>query len=91
MFKKSKTAFFVQMTVKVTCAYFVLLNLALNGSDQPRQIHSSQQKKKMCGPFDYYDDEEEKALRSKSAARPGEMTPLVTLSSKRGRASLTLG
>lgn len=42
-----------------------------------------------CSPSDYYDDE--KALRSRSAARPGEMAPLVTLPSRWGRASLTLG
>lgn len=40
-------------------------------------------------PIVHYDDE--KALRSRSAARPGEVAPLVTLSSRWGRASLTLG
>lgn len=47
-------------------------------------------------PADHYDDdddddEEEKALRSRSAARPGDMEPLVTLSCRSGRASRTLG
>lgn len=45
-----------------------------------------------CTTTDFYDDDvEEKALISRSAARPGEMAPLVTLSSRWGRASLTLG
>lgn len=45
-----------------------------------------------CSPSDYCDEEDEvKALRSRSAASPGEMAPLVTLSSRWGRASLTPG
>lgn len=40
-----------------------------------------------CSPTDCYgdddgDDDDEKAFRSRSAARPGEIAPLVTLSSR---------
>ncbi len=82
--KRARLLLFVQTTVKVTYSHSVL---AFLGTEWPSSASILLQK---CNPTDYYDDDE-KALRSRSAASPGEMAPLVTLSSRWGRASLTLG
>lgn len=89
--KKGKTAFLcANHSVKGTYSQSVLAFLCIEwpwSAMRHPSIHPQR-----CSPTDYCgDDDDEKALRSRSAARPGEMAPLVTLSSRWGRASLTLG
>lgn len=82
--KNSKAASFcANYRVKVTNFHSVLHSFL--GTEWPWSSILLQK----CSPTDYYDDK--KALTSRSAARPGEIAPLVTLSSRWGRASLTLG
>lgn len=76
--------------MKVTVFHSVLLYLALSGPDQQRGTPSILLKKSSTSD-NYDDDDDRKALRSRSEASPGEMAPLVTFSSRCGRASLTRG
>lgn len=66
--------------------FLTFLFLAPSGCHQQRGVGPCQE----FSATGFYDGEE-KALISRSAARPGEMTPLVTRSSRPGRARLTLG
>ena len=86
--KKSKTASFVKTSDPrshiLTLSWF---SCALGLPDQPRGVHPPRK----VQSSDYFGDEDVKALRSRSAARPGEISPLVTRCSSWGRAPLTLG
>ncbi|TNN89514.1 hypothetical protein EYF80_000117 [Liparis tanakae] len=68
----------------------------VSSSDRLQSTQHAQ--RRPCSPTDCYgddddddgddDDDDEKALRSRSAARPGEIAPLVTLSSSSPRANM---
>lgn len=77
----------VRSTVKPTYSASVLVRPDHLGCSRP----SSQISPTDHCEYNYEDDEDKKAFRSRSAASPGGIAPLVTRSSRWGRVSLTLG